>query len=70
MTTCPVCNEQSTVEAWRKTEEVIYTIPDDQGNPKPYAHWAHCPNCDALCFYGEDISEGGLVEFTEDMSIL
>ena len=69
MTTCPVCNEQSTVEAWLRTEEVVLTGMDEEGRPEPWAKWAKCPKCGKLCHYGKDIAEGGLVEMTDDTTI-
>ena len=66
---CPVCNVASAGEDWLKTEEVVYTGMNEEGRPEPWANWSRCPVCDALCFYGSNIFDGGLVEYHDDICI-
>ena len=63
---CPVCNVASAGEDWLKTEEVVYGRfdPDTRECVEGLANWSHCPRCDSLCFYGTNIFDGGLVEYT------
>ena len=71
MITCPVCNKQSTVEDWKKTEEAVYGKFDRERNCiEALANWADCPKCGKRCFYGSDITEGGLEEDDDLISIM